>query len=134
MTLGARAAAFNEAGEIFLVRHTYVRGWMMPGGGVERGQTALEALKRELEEEGNLVCLDDPELIAVYLNRSVTNRDHVVFYKCNVRQTEPKLADREIAEGRFFALDDLPEDITPATRRRLEEISGNASISPYWFN
>ena len=36
MTLGVRAACFNADGQIFLVRHTYVPGWYMPGGGVER--------------------------------------------------------------------------------------------------
>ena len=34
MTLGVRAACFDDAGRIFLVRHTYVPGWHMPGGGV----------------------------------------------------------------------------------------------------
>ena len=36
MTLGVRAAAFDEGGRVFLVRHSYVPGWHMPGGGVER--------------------------------------------------------------------------------------------------
>lgn len=51
MTLGVRAACFDGEGRIFLVRHTYVPGWYMPGGGVERGETALDALRKELREE-----------------------------------------------------------------------------------
>ena len=54
MTLGVRAACFDEAGHIFLVRHTYIPGWHLPGGGVERGETAIEALFKEMREEGNL--------------------------------------------------------------------------------
>lgn len=132
MTLGVRAAAFDESGKIFLVRHTYVAGWQMPGGGVERGQTAVEALTRELQEEGNLILLDKPELVSVYLNKNVTNRDHVVFFKCTVRQTAPKIPDREIAESGFFSLDALPAGITSATMKRLDEISGKKEISQYW--
>ena len=46
MTMGVRAACFDEAGRIFLVRHSYVPGWHLPGGGIERGETALEALAK----------------------------------------------------------------------------------------
>ena len=51
MTLGVRAIIENEAGEVLLVRHTYTKGLFFPGGGIERGETAGEALERELQEE-----------------------------------------------------------------------------------
>ena len=41
MTLGVRAACFDDEGRVFLVRHSYVKGWHMPGGGLERGETAF---------------------------------------------------------------------------------------------
>ena len=46
MTLGVRAACFDAEGRIFLVRHSYVAGWHMPGGGIERSETADEALAK----------------------------------------------------------------------------------------
>lgn len=133
MTIGMRCAAFDEAGRLFLVRHTYMPGWYMPGGGMEPGQTAEEALRRELEEEGHLVLTKEPTLLSVHLHREAFGRDHVLFYLArNVRQTHPKAPDFEIAESGFFALDALPEGLTPATLRRLAEALGEAKPDASW--
>lgn len=132
MTMGVRAACFNAQGEIFLVRHTYVPGWYLPGGGMEHRETALEALVKELREEGNLVMTEKPDLVNVYYNRRASKRDHVLFYRVNVEQTAPRLPDREIAESGFFPLDKLPDEVTDATLRRLRELSGEEVLSDYW--
>ena len=132
MTLGVRAACFDAQGRVFLVRHSYVPGWHMPGGGVERGETMNAALIKELSEEGNLELAGPAELFAVYFNLRTSRRDHVVFYRCTVRQIRPKQADREILEAEFFALDALPEGVTAATRRRLAELSGEKPVSDFW--
>lgn len=132
MTLGVRGACFDEAGRIFLVRHTYVSGWHLPGGGVERGETVHAALKKELKEEGNLEMLEAPQLFQAYFNTLTTRRDHVLLYRVRVRQGAPRLPDREIAEAGFFALDGLPDGVTPATRRRLAELAGEISPAEHW--
>ncbi|WP_288425588.1 NUDIX domain-containing protein [uncultured Agrobacterium sp.] len=132
MTLGVRAACFDEAGRVFLVRHTYVPGWHMPGGGVERQETGLQALHKEIREEGNLVATSTPQLFHVYFNNRTSDRDHVLLYRLNVRQTAVKAPDREISESGFFALDALPEGTTGATRRRLAELAGEAPPDDYW--
>ena len=133
MTMGVRAACFDETGRIFLVRHSYVPGWHLPGGGIERGETAPEALAKEMREEGNLALGAPPILLHVYFNRQTSKRDHVLLYRCNgVTQTAPRLKDREIVEAGFFALDDLPIGVTAATGRRLAEIAGQAPFADYW--
>lgn len=134
MTLGVRGVVFDEARKsVFLIRHTYVPGWQFPGGGVERGETTLEALARELNEEGNIELTAAPVLRSIHFNTMASPRDHVaLFLVTGFRQTAPKAADIEIAEAGFFPLDALPEKTTPATRRRLAELFGEAETSPLW--
>jgi len=133
MTMGVRAACFDGEGRVFLVRHSYVPGWYLPGGGIEHGETAPEALAKEMREEGNLVIGAPPQLVHVYFNSRISKRDHVLFYRCDgVMQTAPRLKDREIVEAGFFAPDALPAAATAATRRRLDELAGRVPFTDVW--
>jgi len=134
MTLGVRGLIHNRASNsVFLIHHTYVPGWQLPGGGVEVGETLVEALTRELAEEGNIALTAPPLLKSMHFNRRSSNRDHVGFYLIeNFTQTAPKLPDHEIAEAGFFPLDRLPQDTTPATLRRIAEIFESQPVSAYW--
>ena len=134
MTFGVRAVVHDRAANaVFLIRHTYVPGWQLPGGGVEAGESALEALRRELLEEGNIEIASQPVLSSLHFNRQASRRDHVALYLVtDFRQAAAKRPDREIAEAGFFALDALPEETTPATLRRLAELFGNEAVAEEW--
>lgn len=133
MTLGVRAVVLAEDDRVFLVRHTYTPGWHLPGGGVEPGETLRDALAKELREEGNIEIEGEPVLHGVFFNRHASNRDHVAVYVVrDFRQTAPRGADRELAETGFFALSDLPDATTAATRQRIEEVVGELKPGPYW--
>ncbi|MCF6320773.1 MAG: NUDIX domain-containing protein [Rhizobiaceae bacterium] len=130
MTLGVRAIIEDERGRILLVRHTYVKGWYFPGGGVENGQTLEQALAMELREEVNIADKGDVELIGIYRN---TRYDHVGLYCCkNWSGMGEFTANREIAEIGFFQRDKLPSGTTKATLARLAEVYDGEVISKDW--
>jgi ADP-ribose pyrophosphatase YjhB (NUDIX family) len=97
MTLGVRAVVLDGDDRVFLVKHSYVAGWHLPGGGVEVGETFRDALRRELAEEGRIEILGEPALHGLFLNRHVSRRDHVAVYLIrHFRQDRPPEPNREI--------------------------------------
>lgn len=131
MTLGARVAVLDAAGQVILVRHTYSQGWILPGGGVERGETLATAALREIREEAGIIG-EGPALHGIFSNEPVFRGDHVA---CFVVRKFSRIAwkpNYEIAAAEFFAVDDLPEETTGGTRRRLAEIINGAPLSELW--
>ncbi len=133
LTLGVRVVILDGNDRVFLVRHSYVPGWHLPGGAVEPGETAADALIRETLEECSIVVEGEPTLHGLFFNRSASKRDHVLVYLVGrFRQTGPRKPDWEILEAGFFPLADLPEGTTRATRARLGEIIDGSPRTQDW--
>jgi 8-oxo-dGTP pyrophosphatase MutT (NUDIX family) len=133
LTLGVRAVVIDGDGRVFLVRHSYIAGWHLPGGGVETGETLRAALARELREEGNIELAGTPVLHGIYFNERVSRRDHVALYVVRAfRQDTPPQPDHEIVAHGFFAPDRLPQDTTRGTRARIAEVLGGAPVADHW--
>ncbi len=134
MTLGVRVAAFDSENRVLLVRHQYLPGWYFPGGGVDVGESLEAAARRELAEETGYSCDGTAELLSMHYNRGGTGRDHVGFFRVKLTEQDSawKRPALEIADLKLFALDDLPDDISPATLRRLDEMAGRATPNFYW--
>ena len=132
-TLGARALVIDGSGRVFLVKHSYVDGWHLPGGGVETGESVLAALTRELAEEGNIEITGAPVLHGVFFNARMSRRDHVaLFVVREFRQNGAPVPNHEIIAHGFFALDALPADVSRATRARIAEVFGGQPVSALW--
>jgi ADP-ribose pyrophosphatase YjhB (NUDIX family) len=131
--LGVRGLVIASTGEILLVRHTYVAGWYLPGGGVEKGESTEASLARELIEEANVEIVGRPQLHGLFFNPKTSPRDHVACYIIrDFHQSGPHVPDFEIAEARFFAPDALPADTTRATRARIEEVTNGFAPAETW--
>jgi 8-oxo-dGTP pyrophosphatase MutT (NUDIX family) len=123
MTLGVRAVVLDGENRVFLVLHSYVAGWHLPGGGVEVGESFVDGLKRELWEEGRIELAGQPVLHGIYFNSHVSIRDHVAVYVVRqYRQDRLPAPNREITACGFFAADALPEGTTAGTRLRIAEV------------
>jgi len=134
LTLGVRAIVLNESGQALLVRHTYMPGWHLPGGAVNKGESVLEAVKRELMEETGISCLEEPLILpGLYSGRVDFKHDHVaVFLVRKWIRTGKASHAVEIAEERFSGLENLPVETTPGTRRRLAEFEKAVSGRYVW--
>jgi ADP-ribose pyrophosphatase YjhB (NUDIX family) len=133
MSLGVRGILVDADDHVLLVRHGYVPGWHFPGGGVEPGETCLESLARELEEEARVAIEGPPVLHGVFFNDQTSRRDHVAAYVVrSFRLLGERRPDWEIAEARFFPRLALPEGTTRATRARLAEVFESAPLSERW--
>ena len=118
LTLGVRIMMMQD-GKVLLVRHTYLEGWFMPGGGVKRNETLDQAARREAHEEVG-AQLNEISLMGAYTHFLEWKSDHnILFFSDDF--TLNGRHDREIAEARFFPLDNLPDNLYPSHRRRLEE-------------
>jgi len=133
LTVGVRGAVIDESNRVFLVRHTYVRGWHLPGGGVEVGESAQDALRRELREEAGIELTAPPTLHGIFFNSNASRRDHVVVYVVRAFSVaEEKRRDLEIAGASFFPISDLPPDTAPSSRVRLDEILTGRELPTTW--
>ena len=133
LTLGVRAIVRSDDGKFLLVRHTYTPGWHFPGGGVEKGQTAEQALQNELQQETRLQIIGKPVMHGLFYNNNVSKRDHVLAYYCDVQGgLEAKPTSIEISEIGYFSFEDLPLDTDPGTVRRIREISFGDEKTEVW--
>src|SRR3546814_3211978 len=72
-----RAVVLNEQGEVLLVRpHGYREGeWTLAGGGVEEGESPIEAMRREIGEELGVTLEEGFQMLPVS-NRFIYTSEH----------------------------------------------------------
>jgi ADP-ribose pyrophosphatase YjhB (NUDIX family) len=133
MTLGVRAVVLDADNKVFLVKHSYVSGWYLPGGGVDIGETMEQAMRRELKEEGDIDLTGEAVLHGIFFNSHISRRDHVAVYVVrHFRQDRLPAPNHEIIECGFFDTAALPEEATPGTRLRIAEVLHGKPLIATW--
>lgn len=131
-TRGVKAMLFNDVGEILLIRNSYGDRdvLVLPGGGIGRHEEAADAAAREVMEEVGLGAVN-LKLFAIYLSGAEGKRDTISLF-IGAASGVPSTDSIEIEEAGFYGPDDLPTNVSPATLRRIEEVSGNRPIDGHW--
>ncbi len=125
ITVGVRLILVRD-GSVLLVKHTYTLRRYLPGGGVQKGETLAEAAKREAGEELG-ATLGELRLLGVYSNFCEHKSDHIVVFTGD-DFTLTGETDAEIEKFSFLGLDSLPEDVSPGTRRRIQEYVNGSGL------
>ena len=131
-TFGVKAMVFDPAGKLLLIRNSYgpTHLWVLPGGGIGRGETPEAAAAREVKEE---VGLEVRQLARVSQHFSAREgkRDSIVLFTAQA-DGEPRIDRLEVEEARFFPLDALPETVSASTLRRIAEYRGERAPDGAW--
>lgn len=130
--MGARALILSPDGKkVLLVYHTYCPNWFLPGGGVNRNEHPMDAVKREVFEEAGIRCLKDPEFLGVYHQKYLGVDDYPMAYVVK-DFTKEQASSREIKEVKWFPINRLPEDMDPGSLRRIQEYCFKKSSPKTW--
>lgn len=130
VAFGAAGAVYDGQGRVLLVRQSYMPGWRLPGGGIDRRETPEQGVLRELAEEVGLTG-GVPSFFALYTRPMGPATNVIALFKVTggAIAFRPSLEIREIVFADPAA---PPAGCTEATRRRLAELSGAAAVSPWW--
>jgi ADP-ribose pyrophosphatase YjhB (NUDIX family) len=128
---GVRGIPVTRDRRLVLVRHTYLPGWHFPGGGYQPGEDSEAAMLRELREEIGMTTHGLVEQFGTYRHRGHARDAHVTLFVVQDVDYAP-MRSFEIADIHAFAPDALPDDLTPATRRRDEEWRAALPRDPVW--
>lgn len=132
MTLGTRAVVTDPEGRMLVVRQRYTNGWIFPGGGVDRGEAPVSAVKREVIEETGVRLTGDVVMHGLFSNHANFPGDYIAVYIANSFEDGAWQPSFEISERAFLHPEEIAADSSAAMQRRLEELAGTRSISETW--
>ena len=128
---GCNVIAVDPQGRVLLVRHSYQSPgkWMLPGGGLARGERAEVAACRELLEETG--CrLAGARCFAVEVVGLAGASNHIDLV-AGTTSDQPRPDQREILAAQFFLPDDLPPTVTLTARARIARwVEQDQNLSP----
>ena len=118
---GKVVAVMLKGKRILLARERKRKYFTLPGGGIDEGETAESALKREVKEETNCE-IKNHRFLCAYLSRHRSPVTHGVFIFIVDFKRKPK-AGAEMVEVDFFTYNEaIKTGVSPSARFVLEEL------------
>jgi 8-oxo-dGTP pyrophosphatase MutT (NUDIX family) len=130
------AAAFilNERGEVLLQKRGDMRAWGLPGGALELGESAEEAMLREVFEETGL-RVNVEAFLGAYTRyfQEYPNGDRVqsiaFFFVCTIVSGKLRIDHDETLDLQFFSLAEAPALFNQQSRDAFADfIQGRSGI------
>ncbi|HEX4719894.1 MAG TPA: NUDIX hydrolase [Thermoleophilaceae bacterium] len=125
----AGALIYDSRDQLLILKPTYKKGWTIPGGQIDPGESPWEACRRETEEECGLV-LESARLACVDFRPAGRQRPGGVrfLFDCGKFSDdvlgEIRLQEEEIEEHRFAELGEALLLLSAPVRRRVMEAAG----------
>ncbi len=117
---GARIVIVDDR-KVLLVAHWYAPWtWTLPGGGVDKDETPEEAAMREAVEETGIRVKSIAGEIGTYTGTLGKMDKVTVFYSGDFEGSLNMVPSLEIMARSWFDIDNLPPEVSPANRRRIE--------------
>ena len=126
--VGASVILEDSQGRVLLQLRSDNHCWGYCGGSIEVDERVEDAARRELFEETGLIAGElelfgvwsGPELHYVYPNGDEVSNIDIVFL-CRKFSGALKPQEGEVEALRFFAADEIPENLSPPIRPALEK-------------
>src|SRR5665213_1684209 len=87
---------------VLLILRRDVPVWVLPGGGIDRGESPIEATIREILEETGLTVKMDRLIGSYYPINKLAKK--TLLYECSVISGQPSISN-ETKDVKFFPLD-----------------------------
>ena len=115
--------------EVCLIRHTYLPGWFLPGGGLKKNETIEQGARREAREETGAE-LNEITLLGIFSSFIQWKTDHTAVFLCKDFKITG-VSDGEIAEVCLFPLNSIPDNTFASHRKLLEAYRENSSSEKF---
>ncbi len=120
--MGVKGVVVSPGEQVLLIQHNFGnrQKWQLPGGGVKRRETLAEAIIRETNEEIGISVVPHHIISMEFSQYNPGSFIATFFCSCEENVISPDHLNYEIAEVKWFPINNLPPEVTRSARRRIE--------------